>query len=258
MNRLMLVLALLAAALTVSALAAPGGKADGDDARGFSPDSTSAMTTARTTKAARLAAFARSSRSATSAQGSGWPSILRLRHLDIRRYRLQARRVQVALPDRRVSAEVEVGQDRPQEPAYSSRDEAMEQPLPWPRCRRARLRQDDVRACRCRRARVRSAEERVRTSTVAGARSRARGAPCRPRDARPTQSGACSGADSPARGLGRSRNSKTIHTMSAIKTADLSTPSGLSNRPIEKQTFNSSRITSTNSSKTGRSSRVGG
>src|SRR5205807_4873872 len=95
--------------------------------------------------------------------------------LEVRERELQAARYTMALPDRRIPAEVQVGQGRPAAPARPTRDEAVAVALPWPRVGRAR---------------VRTLEARVRARAAPHSRAREGRAPRRPRDARAPQSGA--------------------------------------------------------------------
>ena len=86
---------------------------------------------------------------------------LRARNLDVRRFRLQARRLQVALPDRRVRSEVAVDQGFPASSAHPARHEALARSVPG--------------SC-CYRARVRPVEASVRVGTASRSRTRSRSA----------------------------------------------------------------------------------
>src|SRR5207253_2215131 len=82
---------------------------------------------------------------------------------------------EVALPDRRVRARVEVDQGVPPRPARPPLDPPLARPLPWTRRRGTRIRE---------------AQERLRARAAPHARPRPRPAARRPRHARAARAGA--------------------------------------------------------------------
>ena len=209
---------------------------------------TRATTTARSMTAAWTVASAPSRRCAPDHGRRAWrPQAprLRARRVDVRPDRLQAAGHQVALPDWRVPAKVDVGQGRPDARADPTPHGAVAQALrePWRY-----------------RARVRSAKARMGDAAAARARNRARAPARRPDDPRQARLRALTSARRPSlpQGRGRRRRSKTRQTTSAIKAAVSETPLGLSRRPIATWTFNSSLMTSASSSQRRRSSGLSG
>jgi hypothetical protein len=73
-------------------------------------------------------------------RGDHKPPTWRTRPVALRRSRRQARREQVALPDRRLQARVGLDQGLPAAPADPARDARLHRPLPSPRFRRAGVR----------------------------------------------------------------------------------------------------------------------
>lgn len=130
-------------------------------------------------------------------QGCQWEprrADVRARNVDVRGRRHEEPSHEVAMPDRRVLAEVSLGQGHP--PDHPARDEAVAQPLPRTRRRRAR---------------VRTLEARVRAVSAPRARPRQRPATRRPRHARPPESGARAGASRTTRSVGATPSS-TLRT----------------------------------------------
>ena len=115
---------------------------DGGTARWTRATTTTASTTVRR---ARLPAADPAAADAGREARRASAALLRARRVDLRRVGPQARRDEVAVPDRRVQARLNVGCGRPPAPADPARDEAVESGLPEASRSRARVRPAEAR-----------------------------------------------------------------------------------------------------------------